>query len=53
MVVQWLRPQASNAGGPGFDFWSGYEIPHAVTKSSHAPTKDPTCCNEDLAQPNK
>ena len=28
---------------PGFDPCSGNYIPHAVTKSSHATTKDPAC----------
>ena len=28
LVVQWLRLCTPNAGGPGFDPWSGNEIPH-------------------------
>ena len=35
----------SQCWGPGFNPWSGKEIPHAATKSSHAPTKDPMCHN--------
>ena len=31
--------------GPGFQPWSGNQISHAATKSSHATTKDPMCCN--------
>ena len=27
--------------GPGFNPWSGNEIPHAATKRSHFATKDP------------
>ena len=29
---------------PGFDPWSGKKIPYVANKSSHAATKDPTCC---------
>ena len=39
-MVQWLRLRAPNAGGPG-------SIPGMGIKSSHAATKDPTCCKED------
>ena len=28
-VVQWVRLRAPNAGGAGFDSWSGNKIPHA------------------------
>ncbi|TEA31943.1 hypothetical protein DBR06_SOUSAS8310198, partial [Sousa chinensis] len=52
LVVQWVRLHAPNAGGPGFDPWSGNWISHATTeslhattKSLHAATKDPACCN--------
>lgn len=38
LVVQSLKPLAPNAGRAG-------TIPHVPTKSLHAPTKDPTCCN--------
>ena len=54
-MVQWLRLQLPKQG-LAFDPWSGNLIPHAATKSSHAPTlvKDPAwhrkiedleCCN--------
>ena len=43
LVVQWLRLCSSNGREPRFDPWSGNYIPHAVTKSSHAATKDPAC----------
>ena len=32
LVIQWLRLQTPNRG-PGFDPWSGNEIPHAASKS--------------------
>ena len=32
--------------GPKSDPWAGNWIPHATTKSLHATTKDPACCNE-------
>ena len=35
----------SQCRGPGFNLGSGNYIPHAATKSSHATTKDPVCCN--------
>ena len=46
LVVQWLRPQTPNAGGPGV-------IPGHGTRF-HVPqtTKDAPCCNKDPAQPN-
>ena len=43
----------SQCRAPGFDPWTGNQIPHAANKGSHAKTKDPTCHNEDLVQPNK
>ena len=53
LVVQWLRLHAPNAGGQG-------SIPNQRTRSHtlqlntlHDSTKDPTCQNQDLAQPNK
>ena len=49
-VVQWLRLHAPNAGGPGFDPWSGHHIPHATTKNLLTSTEDPACCNQDLAK---
>ena len=35
----------SQCKGPTFDPWSGNEIPYTATKSSHATTKEPICCN--------
>ena len=32
LVVQWLRLQAPNSGGPGLDPWLENKIPHATTK---------------------
>ena len=32
LVAQWIKPQVPNAGGSGFDPWSGNQIPY-------------TCCN--------
>ena len=37
LALQWLRLHTSNARGPGFSPWSGNQIPHAATKSSHTP----------------
>ena len=37
----------SQCMGPGFNIWSGNQIPHAATKSSHAAAKDPACRSED------
>ena len=34
----------SQCRGPGYDFWSGNQNPHAATKRWHAATKDLTCC---------
>ena len=42
-----------NARSPRFDTWSGNYIPHGTTKSLYIIAKDPACCNQDLAQPNK
>ena len=33
LVVQWLRLQAPDAGGQGFNPWSRNEIPHALRPS--------------------
>jgi hypothetical protein len=33
------KTPCSQCRGPGFDFWSGNQIPHASTKGSHASTK--------------
>ena len=35
----------SQCRGPGFDPWSGNQIPHATTKGSHAAVKYPACHN--------
>ena len=32
LMVQWLRLHDPNAGGPGFDPWSGNQNPQAATK---------------------
>ena len=46
LVVQWLRLQGPNAGGPG-------SIPGEGTRSHTSRLKDPQCHNSDPAQPNK
>ena len=45
LVVQWLKLQTPNAGGPGLIPGHGtrFHMPHT--------TKDTPCCNKDLAQP--
>ena len=54
LVVQWLRLHALSAGAPGSIPGQGTRSHmHAATKSLHATTKEPTCRNEDLVQPNK
>ena len=35
-MAHWLRLHAPNAGGLGFDPWSGNLIPHAATKTQHS-----------------
>ena len=35
LVVQWLSICSPNAGGPGFNPWSGNRIPHATAKPKH------------------
>ncbi|TEA33665.1 hypothetical protein DBR06_SOUSAS12810006, partial [Sousa chinensis] len=46
LVVQWIRFHAPNAGGPGLIPGQGTKSHmHATTKSSHATTKELTCCN--------
>ena len=46
LVAQWLRLRAPSAGGPGSIPGRGTRSHmHAATKSSHATTKEPTCCN--------
>ena len=41
-----VKSQHFQCRRPGFNLWSGNYIPLV-------PTKDPRCCNEDLARPNK
>ena len=48
--VQWLRLRPPSAEGLGSIPGQGNS---ATTKSSHAATKDPMCCNQDLVQANK
>ncbi|TEA38740.1 hypothetical protein DBR06_SOUSAS610094, partial [Sousa chinensis] len=46
LVAQWLRLHTPNAGGPGLIPGQGTRSHmHATTKSSHATTKEPMCCN--------
>ncbi|TEA37248.1 hypothetical protein DBR06_SOUSAS10010025, partial [Sousa chinensis] len=46
LVMQWLRLRTPSAGGPGSIAGQGTRSHmHATTKSSHATTKEPTCCN--------
>ncbi|TEA36160.1 hypothetical protein DBR06_SOUSAS11510078, partial [Sousa chinensis] len=46
LVAQWLRLHAPNTGGLGLIPGQGTRSHmHAATKSLHATTKDPTCCN--------
>ncbi|TEA16682.1 hypothetical protein DBR06_SOUSAS20610074, partial [Sousa chinensis] len=46
LVVQWVRLRAPNAGGLGLIPGQGTRSRmHATTKSLHASTKDPVCCN--------
>ena len=52
-MVQWLRCHALRAGGLGLIPGQGTRSHRQQLKSSHATTKDPACCKEDLAQPNK
>ena len=42
---------SSQCRGPGFDPWSGSQMPHALTKSPHAAIKDPTHHNKDRRCP--
>ena len=39
------KTPCSQCRGPRCEPWLGNKIPHAATKSSHATTKDPVCCN--------
>ena len=43
-VIEQNMP-CSQCRGPGFNPWSGNWSLHVTTKSSHATTKDPACCN--------
>ncbi|TEA38184.1 hypothetical protein DBR06_SOUSAS110021, partial [Sousa chinensis] len=46
LVVQWLRLCAPNAGDPGLIPGQGTRSHmYASTKSLHATTKEPMCCN--------
>ena len=46
LVAQWIRLHAPNAGGLGSVPGQGTRSHiHAATKSSHATTKETTCCN--------
>ena len=46
LVVQWVRLCTPNAGGPGSISGQGTRSHmHTTTKSLHAATKDPACCN--------
>ena len=42
---------SSQCRGPGFDPWSGSQMPYALTKSPHAAIKDPTHHNKDRRCP--
>ena len=44
-LVQWLRLCAPNAGDLGLIPGLGTRSHMAATKSLHATTKDPACCN--------
>ena len=54
LVVLWLRPWAPNAGGPGFNLWSGnYPILHAAWHCQKKKKKKPNkitilICNPTL-----
>ena len=46
LVAQRIRFRVPNAGGPGSIPGQGTRTHmHAATKSSHATTKEPMCCN--------
>ena len=46
LVAQWIGLRTPNAGGPGSIPRLGTRFHmHAATKSSRAPTKEPTCHN--------
>ncbi|TEA38635.1 hypothetical protein DBR06_SOUSAS110563, partial [Sousa chinensis] len=50
LVVQWLRLQAPNAGGPGSIPGQGTRSHmHAATKSSHAQLRSPGAATKELA----
>ena len=42
-MVQWLKTPCCQFRGPGFDPWTGNEIPHTANKSLHAETKTWHC----------
>ena len=43
-----IKMLSSQYRGPGFQFRSENQIPHVAAKTSHAASKAPPCCNEDL-----
>ena len=46
LVAHWLRLHAPNSAGPGLIPGQGTRSHmHATTKSLHATTKEPICCN--------
>ena len=52
LVVRGLRFRAPDAEGRGFIPGQGTRS-HRLQLSLHATAEDPTCCGEDLGQPNK
>ena len=48
LMVQWLKLHAPNAGGRGFDPWSGNWIPHATTKYPIWINEDQRSCELQL-----
>ena len=46
LAAQWIRLCIPNARGPGsIPGWGTRSHMHATTKSLHATTKEPVCCN--------
>ena len=50
VVVQWLRLCAPNAECPGFNPWSGNQVPHTTTRSLHAAVKIKILCATNKTQ---
>ena len=50
VVVQWLRLCAPNAEGPGFNPWSGNQVPHTTIRSLHAAVKIKILCATNKTQ---